>query len=538
MMVEFINQISSQWYEVFILSTVHSSIFLSIVFALLYLFRKSDLLFLKFLTVIGLIKFLIPPLFKLKSIAPVPVPFITSVSAPAIVSSSEILPKNLSLSFEFTLMSVWILISLSILIYTLIQYLRLKNSLKNTDVINIANQVTVSNSSKISFFKSPEQISPYVIGFFKQKVVLPKDWDTWSRHQRDMVVTHELSHIQQKDHWINILKVVVFAFNFFNPLVWIIINKLNQYTELVCDDLTMNAVGLSNSEYSKQLLQLSERFRYISSVIPTTLAFSESYKIIKERISHHLSHREDYRMKLKRNHLKLYVILCTVLMIPFLWRCETDQPVKSTSKVSEKIFSTSDISKWPMPIENPEPIYPQEAIDKKIDGLVQILVVINEKGELIEASVDERYSIPLLNEAALEAVKKCTFSPATKEGVAVKSKTVIPFYFDLDFIDPEVTKANNLYRFYDVSVKPTLIHKERPVYPEDAKVKGIQGLVVLTLTIDEKGDVDKVKIYMSADPLLTNAAVEAGKKCKFEPATVNGKPVKVKMNIPIRFALK
>ena len=114
----------------------------------------------------------------------------------------------------------------------------------------------------------------------------------------------------------------------------------------------------------------------------------------------------------------------------------------------------------------------------------------------------------------------------------------IPFSYDLDFADPAEAKAANLYRFFEVTDKPKMTSKEAPVYPEEAKKSGTEGTVVLTITIDELGKVEKVKVFAGVSPELDQAAIESAEKCEFEPAKMDGKPVKVKMNIPYRFRLE
>lgn len=75
-------------------------------------------------------------------------------------------------------------------------------------------------------------------------------------------------------------------------------------------------------------------------------------------------------------------------------------------------------------------------------------------------------------------------------------------------------------------------------YPEEAKEKGIMGKVILTFIVDENGNIIKPEVVRSADPLLDKAALEMiGKSPKWQPGLYNGKPVKVKMALPVAFAL-
>lgn len=75
------------------------------------------------------------------------------------------------------------------------------------------------------------------------------------------------------------------------------------------------------------------------------------------------------------------------------------------------------------------------------------------------------------------------------------------------------------------------------VYPEKAKQNGTEGKVFLQVYIDETGKVVKTTVMKSAGGLLDSAAVAAIRKTSFTPGFVGGKPVKVKVVIPIVFKL-
>jgi protein TonB len=65
----------------------------------------------------------------------------------------------------------------------------------------------------------------------------------------------------------------------------------------------------------------------------------------------------------------------------------------------------------------------------------------------------------------------------------------------------------------------------------------VEGVVILEATIDAGGQVQAVQLLRSA-PLLDQAALEAVRQWRYEPATLNGEPVPVIMTITVRFALR
>lgn len=75
-------------------------------------------------------------------------------------------------------------------------------------------------------------------------------------------------------------------------------------------------------------------------------------------------------------------------------------------------------------------------------------------------------------------------------------------------------------------------------YPEIARRAGIEGTVVVQALIDESGAVVDTKILNSlGDNGCDEAAAEAIKKVKWQPAAKEGRPVKVRVRIPVIFKL-
>lgn len=78
---------------------------------------------------------------------------------------------------------------------------------------------------------------------------------------------------------------------------------------------------------------------------------------------------------------------------------------------------------------------------------------------------------------------------------------------------------------------------EKIKYPDEAKEQGIEGMVFISMIVDEKGEVYKPEVLKGAHRLLDKAAITAVKKLKFMPGENSGKKVKVKLTLPISFKL-
>ena len=84
---------------------------------------------------------------------------------------------------------------------------------------------------------------------------------------------------------------------------------------------------------------------------------------------------------------------------------------------------------------------------------------------------------------------------------------------------------------------PKLIKMVQPVYPEEARKAGVEGIVILEVTTDQSGRVASVRILKSV-PLLDQAAIEAVKKWLYEPMIIDGKPTPVIFTVTVNFQLK
>ncbi len=76
-------------------------------------------------------------------------------------------------------------------------------------------------------------------------------------------------------------------------------------------------------------------------------------------------------------------------------------------------------------------------------------------------------------------------------------------------------------------------------YPADAAARGIQGKVLVQFVVDEQGNITDPEVVRGVDPLLNKAALEVISACpQWSPGMQGGKTVKVRMTLPISFALK
>jgi protein TonB len=79
-----------------------------------------------------------------------------------------------------------------------------------------------------------------------------------------------------------------------------------------------------------------------------------------------------------------------------------------------------------------------------------------------------------------------------------------------------------------------VIRKVPAVYPLLARQARIEGMVVLSIVVDEKGEVQDVKA-ISGPPLLARSAEDALRHWRFKPIIIDGKPTQVESRVGMNF---
>ncbi len=89
------------------------------------------------------------------------------------------------------------------------------------------------------------------------------------------------------------------------------------------------------------------------------------------------------------------------------------------------------------------------------------------------------------------------------------------------------------------SADPVLISQVLPQYPPLARLRGIEGQVVLQAIVTPDGRIEPDVKVVESVPLLDNAAIAALRQWRFRPARDrSGMPMRVSLRVPVRFVLR
>jgi len=195
----------------------------------------------------------------------------------------------------------WVLIRL----LGLIKFKRALNSLSTSISVNNLNLnlAEFKHYTTTPYFFTFMPTAPFITGLIKPQIYLPQDtFNQLNTIQQQCIIKHELTHLQRKDLWTQILAEVIRTLFWFNPIVHIAWNAFRQDQELACDYQVLAKSSKSERfEYGRVLLKGLH-----AHALPATMAFFNN-------------HKQRFIMLEKHNNSKINIILgitlCTVLLV-------------------------------------------------------------------------------------------------------------------------------------------------------------------------------------------------------------------------------
>jgi TonB family protein len=124
----------------------------------------------------------------------------------------------------------------------------------------------------------------------------------------------------------------------------------------------------------------------------------------------------------------LLVVSTALLLLAAAPWCAAQNAQSKAQAINQAVAITDDITP-PRLSEVASPDYTAEAKKKKIEGTVTLAIVVDKKGDVVDAKVLKGLGYGL-DENAIIAVKEWKYKPAEKDGepVAVKMEVTLDFY--------------------------------------------------------------------------------------------------------------
>jgi beta-lactamase regulating signal transducer with metallopeptidase domain len=109
---------------------------------------------------------------------------------------------------------------------------------------------------RVALLMSDEVDIPLTWGILWPIILLPREANEWSPSRRELVLRHELAHVDRHDVLSQLVARLVRAFHWLNPLAWIAERNVRRECEQACDDMVL-AAGVRPTRYAEELLEIA-----------------------------------------------------------------------------------------------------------------------------------------------------------------------------------------------------------------------------------------------------------------------------------------
>ena len=149
--------------------------------------------------------------------------------------------------------------------------------------INSMEQWTI-DGKKIYISEMP--VTPFTIGVFRSKVVVPKVMkDTFEAEELQAVLLHEKTHIRLGHLWFFLLWDVLRMLLWLNPLLTCCMGYFKEDMEDICDRVTIQDGSSTSYEYGQVLLKSIKLLKAENMGISATFVGEKDYQDLKHRIT-------------------------------------------------------------------------------------------------------------------------------------------------------------------------------------------------------------------------------------------------------------
>jgi TonB family protein len=439
-----------------------------------------------------------------------------------------------------------------------------------------------------------ERIGPAVLGFIRQRIVVPGWVLSAPEAQQRIIIAHEREHVRAGDHRLVLLSSLLLCLVPWNLPLWWIVRRLRLAVEMDCDARVLRG-GADPHLYGSVLLEVGvER----SPRVLAATALGEPRSNLRRRIEMIVSGDRGPRP------LSLLALGVGVALVGVA--CALDQPRSPvpTGPVPEREQVPAQVATAEPPTFTPYDVkpelldaasarrllaehYPPMLRGAGIGGTTVLWVFIDEQGAVTRTRLVEGSGHTALDEAAEVVMRGFRFAPARHRGQPVPVWIQLPIRFAPPTADAmaeplpparqpswpaapapteiaappappaptaptaptapseaerggEVSTERPTFTPYDV--RPELTNRADfatgldQAYPPLLREAGIGGTTVLWVMIDAGGQVANTRVTQSSGHVELDEVAEAVmRRARFTPARNQGKPVAVWIQLPVTF---
>ncbi len=368
------------------------------------------------------------------------------------------------------------------------------------------------------------------------------------------IIAHEKIHARQGHSYDLIIAEILTIIQWFNPFAYLLQKIIKENHEYLSD---YEVVTNYHDIKAYQLLLLDH-----SSAIKTNiLTHNFSYSLLKRRLN---------MINKSKRPLRIGVgLVGAIVAFGFvLFACSTpvEEAQQNNNELSETVTAKDVYTVVEVMPEYPGGMdslaaflgrtikYPESAKENGIAGTVFVNFIVDKDGTVGNAKVIRGISDDCDNEAIRVINSMPDWTPGMQKGKSVKVSFNLPIKFKLENSKNKITRIriiddidkDSVYNVveqmpeYPGGIDALMKYLGSNIkYPEQAKKDAIQGRVFVSFVVEKSGDVSNVELLRGIgggcdeEAIRVVSSMPSWKAGKDE----SGKAVRVKYNLPIKFAL-
>jgi TonB family protein len=267
---------------------------------------------------------------------------------------------------------------------------------------------------RVRWFVSNRLTSAATYGLWRPVVLLPERDLAGSVQTLELIARHELLHVKRRDWLFVVVEECVQAGLWFEPAVWLLIDRIRLYREQAVDEEIVHITR--QSEMYARALIAGAGLDWI--LLPRPASHWLRARHLRQRIQAIVNGGT-----MSRATLVQWTCVFGLTLLATAYSAVEAFPLQGSgaSQSDRHVYSTKDPGVvLPTIVREVKSQYTQEAIDAHIEGFVQLAIVIEADGSVSDVRVTESLDPTFgLDDQAVKAAWQWSFKPATKDGKPV-----------------------------------------------------------------------------------------------------------------------
>jgi beta-lactamase regulating signal transducer with metallopeptidase domain len=359
----------------------------------------------------------------------------------------------------------------------------------------------ISIKKKVHLLQHKKVKVPLTWGWLKPVVIMPDESNFWTSEQRESALYHELSHVKRADFLVMMLARLSLGLYWFNPLSWIVFQKMKKEQEKACDELVLKT-GIKPSTYAANLLSIRNSMQ-IPWNPPAAVLGALGRSQLNDRLLTILKRK--CNLKEVKMKTKIFFSVLVILTITFLGmaRPGTSNNIASEASMVNDVFVSENFNQSSADQEEQEKkkekektekAEKKESEEKKKDVFVwhmdegeegEVEVIITDKGKVKSFTIKEPVIIIKKDdsgkEIAITTKGEAVDIKKGEEGTWVIKSDALSLHENMEAIDLNEgyvitlkTRTKDGHKTIEINAPAVVVKKIKHSSPEHISVKVIE----------------------------------------------------------------